>query len=466
MLPFAEHAAGAPAAPAPAAREGAAPLRGLPPTAPACAAAELWAGTHLPGCDDPSSLERLATHALRFTPRIGLVPPDGLLLEVQGSLHLFDGAARLREELRGECRRVGLQPLIAFAPTPLAALAAARAGRELLVSDAAQLTGQLAGLPLAVLRWPEDSVARLARMGVRTIGAVLRLPRAGFARRFGAAQLAVLDQLTGRTRQVISAFRARERFRRRRDLGCEVSHHATLLQALAPLFEALDTFLTTRQCAVLELECRLLHRQAAPTRCHMPLALPCADGARLQGLFAEYLSRLQLPEAVRACELRAAALVPQRPDTRSLWQPGEHGGDEQLAGGDLIERLRARLGTEAVHGLALRAGHRPEHCSALSAPPPPAAGHHRLTDCPPRAAARRPLWLLPTPQPLRVRDGLPCRRGPLRLASELERIETGWWDDAPISRDYYTAIDPHGVRLWVFRERVAPHGWFLHGVFG
>jgi hypothetical protein len=24
----------------------------------------------------------------------------------------------------------------------------------------------------------------------------------------------------------------------------------------------------------------------------------------------------------------------------------------------------------------------------------------------------------------------------------------------------------HGVRLWVFRERGAPHGWFLHGVFG
>ena len=453
-------------APAPAAREGTAPLRGVPPGAPACAPGELWAAAHLSGCDGLSCLERLASHALRFTPRVGLVPPDGLLLEVQGSLHLFGGAARLREQLRGECQRLGLQPLIAFAPTPLAALAAARAGHELLVSDAAQLTGQLAGLPLAVLRWPEDSVARLARMGVRTVGALLRLPRAGFARRFGAVQLAVLDQLTGRTRQVVTAFRARERFRRRRDLGCELSHHAALLHALAPLFEALGTFLTTRQCAVLELECRLLHRQAAPTRCRMPLALPCADGARLQGLFAEYLSRLQLPEAVRACELRAAALVAQRPDTRSLWQPGEHGGDEQLAGVDLIERLRARLGTQAVHGLALREGHRPEHCWALSAPPPATLGRQRATDYPPRAAGRRPLWLLPAPQPLRVRDGLPCRRGPLRLVSELERIESGWWDDADVSRDYYTAIDPYGVRLWVFRERAAPHGWFVHGVFG
>ena len=26
--------------------------------------------------------------------------------------------------------------------------------------------------------------------------------------------------------------------------------------------------------------------------------------------------------------------------------------------------------------------------------------------------------------------------------------------------------DAHGVRLWVFRERGAPHGWFLHGCSG
>jgi protein ImuB len=82
---------------------------------------------------------------------------------------------------------------------------------------------------------------------------------------------------------------------------------------------------------------------------------------------------------------------------------------------------------------------------------------------PPR---HRPLWILPQPQPLTERDGLPCHRGVLRLMSEPERIETGWWDGAGIARDYYTAIDAHGVRLWVFRERAAPHGWFLHGVFG
>src|SRR5207253_6921525 len=66
---------------------------------------------------------------------------------------------------------------------------------------------------LSSLRWPEDTVARLARMGVRTIGAALRLPRAGFVRRFGDAQLAMLDVLTGRTAEVRVTYRAPERFR-------------------------------------------------------------------------------------------------------------------------------------------------------------------------------------------------------------------------------------------------------------
>ena len=76
------------------------------------------------------------------------------------------------------------------------------------------------------------------------------------------------------------------------------------------------------------------------------------------------------------------------------------------------------------------------------------------------------MWLLPMPRLLSERDGLPRRRGPLRLLGESERIETGWWDGGDIARDYYTATDLHGVRLWIFRERTSPHRWFLHGVFG
>lgn len=457
--------------PAPAREPGAVtrvPLRGVSPTpASDTEAHELWAGLYLAGIDE-QKLARLAARAQRFTPRVSLAPPDGLLLEVQGSLHLFAGVAGLRAALTDECLRLQVQPVLAFAPTPLAALTAARAQRALEVPQAAQLIGALAPLPLSALRWSPDTLERLKRMGVHTIGAVLRLPRAGFARRFGAAQLAMLDALTGRTPDVRAAYQARARFRRRRDLDYELQSHALLLAALSPLFTQLGAFLEARQCGVVELECRLTHRHAPVSRCVLRLASPFSDAQRLSELLGGQLHALHLPEPVRACELRAAALVPYAPDSAALWQPGEHGGDAGRETYGFIECLRTRLGPQAVHGLTLLPGHRPERAWAVTGPPPVAPGRRAAPELAQDSPApqRRPLWLLATPRPLCVRDGLPRRRGALRLVSEPERIETGWWDGGEIARDYYTALDIHDVRLWVFRERAAPHGWYLHGVFG
>jgi protein ImuB len=87
----------------------------------------------------------------------------------------------------------------------------------------------------------------------------------------------------------------------------------------------------------------------------------------------------------------------------------------------------------------------------------------------------RPLWLLPSPEPLEQQRGRPCRCGPLELLQGPERIESGWWDGADISRDYYRARDSRGALLWIYRvfpgqlparSSHGAHRWFLHGIFG
>ena len=441
--------------------------------------AQLWLAVHLaasPSQPARQSLERLGIRAQRLTPRVSLDPPDSLLLEVKGSLHLFGGVEGLSREMAGECSRLRMPCMLAVAPTPLAALALARAGRKLGVScarvadsaalltvtDPAQLVGKLSPLPLATLRWPQDTLDRLARIGVRTIGEALRLPRAGFARRFGTAQLQTLDRLVGRASDLKDRFEARPRFRRRRELIYELESHAALLTVLGPLLEELGDFLEAHQCGVLTLECRLRHRTVPPTSCVLRLAAPLADPAQLAALLAERLSALVLPEPVRACELRSGPLVSRVLASGGLWQPGEHGGGAPAQSPELIERLRARLGPEAVYGLRIIEDHRPE--AAWRAREPvviTSMSQNGLQNVP-----VRPLWLLSMPRQLNERDGLPRRRGTLRLLGEAERIETGWWDGGEIARDYYTAVDARGARLWVFREREPPHRWFLHGVFG
>jgi protein ImuB len=375
---------------------------------------------------------------------------------------------------------MGLKSMVALAPTPLAALVAARVGKPFVVMDMARLVGQLTPLSLIALRWPQETLERLARMGVRTIGQVLRLPRAGFARRFGTEQLAILDRLTGRNPDLRDRFHAREHFRRRRELTYELENHDAILAALAPLLADLGKFLEARQCGVMELECLLRHRHAPPTSCVLRLATPMADVCRLTELLGERLNVLSLPEPVRICELRSSSLLARVLSSSHIWQPGEHGGGSGVQATELIERLRARLGPEAVHGLRVLPGHRPENAWGVtepievrrgaggrgSAPGGRTRAAHEVAAQPPWPAFRRPMWLLPAPKLLSERDRLPRRRGPLRLLGEPERIETGWWDGGEIARDYYTAVDLHGVRLWVFRERNPPHRWYLHGVFG
>lgn len=439
------------------------------------ASSELWIGVYVaaaPGQPAPlptrensiGSLEQLAVRAQRFTPRVSLVPPDGLLLEVKGSLHLFKGAAGLLRALANECATIGLKPALALAPTPLAATVAARMGKPFVVTDKAQLVGRLAPLPLMPLRWPGDVLERLARMGVRTIGQTLRLPRAGFARRFGPVRLAELDQLTGRRADLRQSFQPRERFRRRRELICELENNESILATLAPLLADLGKFLQARQCGVMQLECLLRHRHASPSSCVLRLAAPVADAARLTELLGERLGALTLPEPVRSCELRSGPLVLRALASNPLWQPGEHGGGGGAQSHELVERLRARLGSGAVYGLQVLCGHRPENAWSVTEP---VAAHPRPPLFqPPWPAFQRPLWLLPAPQPLDESGGKPRRQGPLHLSGDAERIETGWWDGGDIGRDYYMACDIHGVQLWIFRERTVPHRWFLHGVFG
>jgi protein ImuB len=422
---------------------------------------QLWVGTHILSLKGAATLEKLATRAQRFTPRVSLVAPDGLLLEVKGSLHLFEGVDGLLRAFSHDCEAIGIESTVALAPTPLAAMVAARVGKPFVVTNKAQLVGRLTALPLAPLRWPDDVVERLARMGVRTIGQALRLPRAGFARRFGPAHLRELDRLTGRSADLRHHFQPRERFRRRRELTYEMENNATILAALAPLLADLGKFLELRQCGITELECRLRHRHASPSMCVLRLAAPVADVARITELLGERLNALVLPEPVRSCELRSGLPVLRVLSCDSLWQPGEYGGSSGPESPQLVERLRARLGHEAVYGLQMLPGHRPERAWAMCEP-----GARQPKLVPPWAAFRRPLWLLPAPQQLEEIEGVPRRRGTLRFFGDVERIETGWWDGCEIGRDYYTVFDIYGVQLWIFRERADPHRWFLHGVFG
>ena len=120
------------------------------------------------------------------------------------------------------------------------------------------------------------------------------------------------------------------------------------------------------------------------------------------------------------------------------------------------ERLRARLGNAAVHGLQAHADHRPEQAWRGE----PEAGGKAAATTPVDPSAplpARPGWLL--------RQPIPWREAAPRLLAGPERIESGWWDGGDTRRDYYLAQTRGGQRAWIYSPAGEVGNFMLHGWF-
>jgi protein ImuB len=402
-----------------------------------------------------AALRRLCLHAQAFTSFVSAEPPNALLLEIKGSVKLFGSLQSLHAGIDACWRRLALQASSATAPSTLAALwlarAANRAGPPLSFQDPQLLHSHLAKLPIACTAWDIERLKTLRAMGVTQVGELLRLPRAGLARRLDPAMVRDLDIALARQPAPRRAFVPRERFRERCDFETEIEHVAYLEKALEPLIERCAQFLRQRQAGIQTFELRLKFREGPAMRVPLGLASITGEYRRLMDVLCQKLTRLTLKAPVRGMELISGSLrgLPAGSlDAFAGMGAGSHDSAPQL-----VERLRARLGEAAVYGVVLIPEHRPEaawrrvHELRLSGSP--RVGEGTLDPHMPR-----PVWLLHEPLPVLKPVIL---QGP-------ERIESGWWDGKGVARDYYVARQSHGGRLWVFQERQSKR-WYLHGVF-
>lgn len=490
------------------------------------------AQAHLPGLQlrarqpeqEARALRAIALAVMRFSPQVCCLP-DGFLIEVQASLRLFGGPVRLWRQLVQVVETFKVSTYIGSAPYPEAAWLLARvrgpwrqqaarqrqaAGPELGVAQsrqAAALYPVLDALPLpAVLQaWdvPESKQRLLAGLGVPTLGALRALPRPGLQRRLGAVWLNRLDQTYGHAPDPRPFWEPPAEFDQRWELPERTTDQSAIEQALHPLLEALEGWLSAHgrlaQVLALHLQHEARRHEPLPDTVHtLRLAAPQRQAGVLQALWAERLGRHPLTAPVAA--LRLVLRASERPQTQDCQpslpmahhgQPGhEAPRDIQQALAHLLDRLQARLGPTAVQGVGCEDDHRPERAGRLfelAALDGPQLGPHfglhfephpRAPAAPPSPsmppplppqwmAWPQPLWLLTEPEPLGEHQGQPLHGGyPLRLCTPPERIEAGWFDGEPVCRDYHVAEGADHRLRWVFRQRRGEQlSWFLHGWF-
>jgi protein ImuB len=398
-----------------------------------------------------ASLEALASSAVMFTSTVSIEAPESVLLEVAGSLKLFGSIEVIKAKLRNELARHHRDFRLCTAPTATAALWLARAASED-VLQWRQLAGRLAALPLAVTLWPPAVQALLEDLGLRTVGDCARLPRDGFARRVGRACLLDLDRAFGRSVDLRAEFKAPESWSSRAELGEESVDSAIFIEAIEKLLDELDAELRKRQAQIDRLDLAFEHLHRPPTVERFELREPAHDRERLLNLIEDRLERSALPVPAVAVRMVSGIFRPIERKDVDLFEAKPL---EERAQG-LLERLQERFGGAAVYGLSAVPEHRPEKAWAKRQG---CGGSRARNDAHWPKSETRPLWLLPTPV------ALEARRGSLELSSGPERIESGWWDEHDVARDYYTARNGQGQKLWVFRDH-RTRSWFLHGLFG
>ena len=443
---------------------------------------------------DAEAMLPLAHAALAFTPQVSLQPAsepgaaaDTVLLEVQSSLRYFGGVERLLQRIQQAIAPLGHAVRIATAATAQGAAVLARVVPPPRCLNLESTRQALAAAPVWLLGPGREHWEALQGMGLRQIGDLLGLPRAGLARRFGETLLAEIDAAFGRRpdpREAIvpaRLFESRLELFARADSSEQVLHGAHILLARLVAWLAAQHSFVRRFRLLMHHETRWQQGDRTPQATSLEVALgePSRDSAHLIVLLRERLAHLQLPAPTLELALQASDIVKRAAPNGELF-PTRQSEDEGLV--RLIERLQARLGAGGVQRLCAAEDHRPERASALTADA--VVRPVRASRCAPRSAcadampvapaalcSARPIWLHP-PEPLAERDARPLLEGrPLALLSGPERIESGWWDDALAERDYFIAEASDGALVWIYRQRLplsssGESGWFLHGRFG
>jgi protein ImuB len=205
--------------------------------------------------------------------------------------------------------------------------------------------------------------------------------------------------------------------------------------------------LAARQAGARAFRLTLAHCDRSKSALQVELASPARDVERLSALLREKLMTLVLAQPVEAIALEAADFTPLGAPSRGLF--GDRSAEaEQWA--ELVERLQARLGHDAVYGVTPFPDHRPE-CAWRRVEPGDWDAHDFVQPGP------RPAWLLAAPRRISETE--------LVLITGPERIACGWWDGDETRRDYFVAELGRSV-AWVYREKCGESGaWYIHGFF-
>jgi protein ImuB len=452
---------------------------GLSVGMPATKAQALVAGLVMKDAEpeaDGDALEKLAVWMQRhYSPLVTVHHPDGLILDVTGVAHLFDGEAAMLKEMVRKLAGVGCGARLAIAPTYGAAYALSHCvANPTFILDAPNLADALELLPIAALRLPAEMVSGLKKLGFDRIGELDATPRAPLALRFGPPVGLRLDQAYGRASEPFDPIIPPETPHVRKNFAEPIGAAETIARYIGVLVEQLSAELEVKGLGARKLDLICFRVDNLIQAVRVGTSRPIRDVKRLTKLLTDKIKTIDPGFGIETMTLTALIAEPlaYRVSVSGLGEPEI----KDVSG--LIDTLSNRIGDAAIYRLAPVESDVPERAIKRVTPLAPPTG----ASWPPHWP--RPSRLLDPPEPVETVALLPDHppaaftwRGMRRRVARAdgpERIFGEWWmsdQERNAVRDYFQIEDDAGERYWLFRagdgedHKTGSHRWFLHGVF-
>lgn len=418
--------------------------------------------------------QRLTRWCNRYSPLVADDNSGGIVLDITGCAHLFDGEENLLNDIESRIRDAGLRVRGAIADTLGAAWALARYSKQAIVSGS-EIPQALNPLPVEGLRLPEEITRALRRVGLSSIGAFHKIGRRALVTRFGPSTLLRLDQAFGQLEETITPLRQPAPYSVRRALPEPVAHTGAVEHVVSELVTELCVRLQKDHTGARRVQLDCYRVDGLVSACGISTSKPVRSVKHLMRLFSEKIETVDAGFGIETLILSVLNFDRFDPAQLTLthFDPDRNGDNEAFD--ELIDRIGLRLGFEHVSRLRVQQSFLPEFTlqfESVTAPITPNAlwPEYRLrpvywVDPPMRIEVAT---IHPAGSPVQFRMGRDTHRivkaeGPERLTPEWWRLETRAWQ----MRDYYRIEDDRGCRFWIFQEfhaAAAPaRRWFLRG---
>ena len=284
------------------------------------------------------------------------------------------------------------------------------------------------------------TIATLAKVGVRQVGQLLKLPVHELGQRFSNDTIRYLTALRGETFPKYVLFRPSISFKQLKNLSFEVENTQHLLPSIKALLISLEHYLRARNLLTSSILFQVHFREAEPLSIAVNGAMPFATQKDWLALVELKVESLLLPEPAIAISLTCQQFEPIENDGNNFFSHRF----TSVAQKQLVGRLKAKLGDNSTLHPKAGNSHNFEGMTVNQV--------EEIT--PAYTADIIPTFLFERPMPLNLATRI-CF-GPIRL-------QTQWWSSTASQKDYFIAETNHGVRLLVFKD--VNTCWWTQGVY-